>query len=712
MISVSFTRYLVRRAWACTPGHLLRLVLPAPSRPLRIMAIRSRVSLRTVAAGLALFAALVNVSLLGVATAGIAHAAPSLTFAVNSTLDLVDANPGDGVCATAPRPQSVCTLRAAIMEADHTSAAAIFSILITLPAGTYTLTIPSLNGVELVANPAVGDLDITTSIPVTIRGADRLSPAATVIDGNGPVLNDRVFDINPGVNSAVPNVAIQGLTIRNGRALAGGGISLVGGALSLEDSVVRDNVATGAGGGISFGRLGTLSLRNVTVHGNAATGSNSPGGGISVSTDTLFVGETFALNVSDSRITDNTATGSGGGIEVFRATSSSVTRSTIARNSARTRGGGIAVGSADSLILLSTISDNTVSGGASIGDGGGGVHNDGGTLDVIDSTLSGNHAAGDGGGILALAEGSVLGPVLLRNVTIASNVASGLNGAPARGGGIAGPSVTFRNTLLGGNAVASGGAGPDCFAPAGGPFVSQGFNLIQNATDCNFGADPTSITGVGPRLGPLADNGGATQTHILLADSPALNTGNFATPGSGGTACERSDQRGVVRPQNGRCDIGAVEVAPVGVSHLARTDSTVIVGEPTRLSLTWTHPVRWRELDNLQVRLADETDVALWLRFDPVSGTLAQVDPATESGGGGALPGSAAVLETDLAALDLEKSTIAGSGPDGQSVTLALSLTFTPEAHGRVFNVETLVTDLKGASQGFDPVGTVTIASN
>jgi hypothetical protein len=42
-------------------------------------------------------------------------------------------------------------------------------------------------------------------------------------------------------------------------------------------------------------------------------------------------------------------------------------------------------------------------------------------------------------------------------------------------------------------------------------------------------------------------------------------------------------------------------------------------------------------------------------------------------------------------------------------VTLALSLTFTPEARGRVFNVETLVTDLNGASQGFDPIGTVTV---
>src|SRR5262245_42225917 len=73
---------------------------------------------------------------------------------------------------------------------------------------------------------------------------------------------------------------------------------------------------------------------------------------------------------------------------------------------------------------------------------------------------------------------------------------------------------------------ASGGAGPDCFAPVTGQLISQGFNLIQNAADCNVGADPTSLTGVDPRIGPLADNGGSTQTHVLLADevSPSGST--------------------------------------------------------------------------------------------------------------------------------------------------------------------------------------------
>src|SRR5262249_25360017 len=147
-----------------------------------------------------------------------------------------------------------------------------------------------------------------------------------------------------------------------------------------------------------------------------------------------------------------------------------------------------------------------------------------------------------------------------RNVTIANNRATGSGGLAPQGGGISGSGFDLANTLLGGNAVGSGGSGPDCFARATGFIVSSGFNLIQNVADCHFGTDATTITGLDPHLGPLADNGGLTQTHLLLTGSPALNTGNFAPPGTGNTTCSLIDQRTVARPQNGRCDIGSVEV--------------------------------------------------------------------------------------------------------------------------------------------------------
>src|SRR6185369_5960639 len=81
-----------------------------------------------------------------------AGSAEALTFTVNSITDAVDANPGNGVCATAA---GQCTLRAAIQEANASRGADT----ITLPAGTYTLTIAGRN--EDAA--AMGDLDINDS---------------------------------------------------------------------------------------------------------------------------------------------------------------------------------------------------------------------------------------------------------------------------------------------------------------------------------------------------------------------------------------------------------------------------------------------------------------------------------------------------------------------------------------------------------------------
>jgi hypothetical protein len=51
-----------------------------------------------------------------------------------------------------------------------------------------------------------------------------------------------------------------------------------------------------------------------------------------------------------------------------------------------------------------------------------------------------------------------------------------------------------------------------------------------------------------PLLGPLAPNGGQTNTHALAPTSPAIN---------GGAGCSTTDQRGVAR--DGVCDIGAFE---------------------------------------------------------------------------------------------------------------------------------------------------------
>lgn len=203
------------------------------------------------------------------------------------------------------------------------------------------------------------------------------------------------------------------------------------------------------------------------------------------------------------------------------------------------------------------------------GDGGG--ISTGATLRIFDSTVSANNADGDGGGIsispqasLTMSNSTVSGNTAnagggihdffgsnqVRSSTIASNEAG------FRGGGIfvEGDTTRFKNTIVANNQA--GDSEPNCFDQTGGvSLISQGNNL-ENTAECDFTA-PSDQQNADARLGPLANNGGPTNTHALLSGSDAINRGD-------NSACPPRDQRGVVRPQGPRCDIGAFEraVAP------------------------------------------------------------------------------------------------------------------------------------------------------
>ncbi len=252
-------------------------------------------------------------------------------FPVTKTADTAD-----GTC------DADCSLREAIIAAN----AAAGADTITLPAGTYNLSIPGTG--ENIAgptgtNPAIGDLDITDE--VTIIG---LSAATTIIDGQAI---DRIFHIRGGP------VTINNVTVRNGRIQAGGGIFVeavttvnfnrmvvtgnngltsggggirnTGGTLTIIDSTISNNTANAQGAGIF--NSGPLTIDRSTISGNVATGSS--GGGIR--------NENGALTIENSTISNNVA-GAGGGILNFNGTTT-ITASTIADNSAGTgSGGGIA----------------------------------------------------------------------------------------------------------------------------------------------------------------------------------------------------------------------------------------------------------------------------------------------------------------------------------------------------------------------------------
>lgn len=227
---------------------------------------------------------------------------PEATFTVNSTLDQIDDNAGDGVCHTAANS---CTLRAAVMEANRTGAT---PATIQVPAGIYALTIPPVNE----------NLDDSGDLNLRVPGAgDALlsifgeEAARTIVDAGGL---DRAFRVEAGRDAL-----IWGLTIRNGAAKdgSGGGILNLGG-LTVGESMIRDNTTVGSGGGINSD--GALVLTASTVSGNTA---NESGGGLSISA-------AGSLSAENSTIDGNKSGNSGGGI--FNGGTANVSSTTIAFN--------------------------------------------------------------------------------------------------------------------------------------------------------------------------------------------------------------------------------------------------------------------------------------------------------------------------------------------------------------------------------------------
>jgi CSLREA domain-containing protein len=103
--------------------------------------------------------------------------AAGVVFAVDSTVDAVDAVPGDGVCDDG---SGACTLRAAVQESNALDG----HDEVHVPPGVYRLELPPN---ETNDDAAGGDLDVTERL--VLIGAGRKS---VVIDGDGI---DRVLDI-------------------------------------------------------------------------------------------------------------------------------------------------------------------------------------------------------------------------------------------------------------------------------------------------------------------------------------------------------------------------------------------------------------------------------------------------------------------------------------------------------------------------------------
>jgi CSLREA domain-containing protein len=244
------------------------------------------------------------------------------------------------------------------------------------------------------------------------------------------------------------------------------------------------------------------------------------------------------VTITRGKGSSDVLSGSGGGVFVQRGASLSMVESAVKANTA-SRGGGIAAaGKID--LRRSTVSGNTAT--AVWQTSGGGIAVDpSGELVLVNSTVSGN-AAVDSIGIPSSRAGGVFsaGMLSISHSTIAGNAASkGQLFATAPHSG----TPTIRNSIL------AASAGEACAGSGVGAFEATN-NVVEDAS-CRF-KDPSNRQNAYPALGPLANNGGPTDTHALLPGSAAISAAD---------ACISTDQRDIARPstEGGSCDAGAYE---------------------------------------------------------------------------------------------------------------------------------------------------------
>ena len=279
-------------------------------------------------------------------------------FVVNSTSDAVDAFPGNALCATA---RGACTLRAAIQESNAMAGANT----IELPAGTYLLTLPGGGG------DAQGDLNITSQVRILGAGA-----SSTRIDGNGSVLNTRIFYLQSGA------LQLTDVTLQNGgsqNVSAGGGIRADSGSLFLTRVVMTGNEAFSNGGAIAQ-FAGLLSLTDSALDANVVT---SRGGG-------LYAGTNTTIGITRCTFSNNEAT-LGGAIQSFGMLT--MENSTISGNSGSAGTGGIInVGTMtlNNVTITNNTSDEESAGRA------GGISSNGGVLNVRNTIIAGNQNTAGG----------------------------------------------------------------------------------------------------------------------------------------------------------------------------------------------------------------------------------------------------------------------------------------------------------------------------
>ncbi len=352
--------------------------------------------------------------------------------------------------------------------------------------------------------PSGGAITFSVTGKIILTGGVINAPDNANITGPGSALLTIDGNNNAGIFLGQIHFSIAGVTL----AHASGAPALAVGGVTLSDVIFANNTA----GALDLTGEGQSSLDSCQFNSN----SGAHGGAIRFMAD--------ILTINHCAFTGNTSSGVGGAIDLDNtgmAALITVQNSSFIGNTAAGNGGAIYSNipieplPATLTVSNSTFYNNTVSGSTS---GGGAIANLQGVVTLNYDTIAVNSAGGSGGGLYSPALMGVTTNVLVS--IIANNIAP---------------------------------VGPDI----SGSIVSSGYNLFRDESGscCTLFSDLPA--GTNPLLNPPDFNGGYGKTMSLQPASPAIN---WVPPGSNCTST-LTDQRGVKRPINGKCDIGALEAS-------------------------------------------------------------------------------------------------------------------------------------------------------
>ncbi|HET6976980.1 MAG TPA: Ig-like domain repeat protein [Pyrinomonadaceae bacterium] len=425
------------------------------------------------------------------------------------------------------------SLRQAIIDACDGSTITFNMATVTSPISLTTAEL-TLNKNLTITGPGSTSLTIErSSAPATPQfRIFNVSTSSVAVNISGvTVTNGHPADGTPGGFSG--GSGVEGGGIRNLGQLVMSDVRVIGNQSGNGGTAISLPGNGGAGGGI-YNEGSVLTMTNSVVSGNRSgdgggggTGSGGGRGGEGAGIYTRNNSTTTLTNVVISNNTGGLSTvrggfgGMAGGIYIAAPATVIMNTCVVSNNTA---GDATGVDSTPAFAGgiytegLLTITNSTISGNSSKIFGGGIMNRGGAVIRLTNSTLSGNSAI-EGGAI----NNDINGFIFLTNCTITNNSAQ-------RAPGI----ITFTETVEVRNTIIAGNDNPD----VAGRFISRGNNLIGSLNDnaivttsgftngVNNDQVGTVASPLNPWLGPLANNGGPTQTHALLSNSTALDAGN------------------------------------------------------------------------------------------------------------------------------------------------------------------------------------------